>query len=74
MPQTQADLNVADRHIARAELNIAKQKRLIAHMRVDGRSTSAVEAELRDRNETLILLREDRNRIIEALRSIVDPL
>ncbi|MBB5712521.1 hypothetical protein [Sphingomonas xinjiangensis] len=66
---TQADVDMADRHIAQGERHIAQQEELITRLRVQAHSTQEAENLLALFNSTMVEHRAHRAAIIEALEA-----
>jgi hypothetical protein len=68
MVYTQADLDMANRHIAEGENHIVDQERVVNRLVAVGVSTEAAESLLSEFNHTLKKHREHRDRVAEGLQ------
>lgn len=69
MTYTEADLDMAERHIAQAEEHVIKQERIVGQLRAHGHSTEMADLLLEEFTQTLQQHREHRDRIAEELRA-----
>jgi hypothetical protein len=63
-------LSEADRHVATAEKEVAKQMFLLEQLRRDGHDTSAAEKTLKGFEDTLQVIRGHREQIFRMLEQI----
>ena len=66
---TQADVDMADRHIAEGEQHIVRQEELLSRLRMQSLPTSEAEKLLAIFNATMVEHRTHRVAIIEALKA-----
>jgi hypothetical protein len=69
MTYTQADLDMADRHIAQGERHVVNQERIISELSAHDQSTELAEQLLEEFRETLRQHRLHRDRIAEDLHA-----
>jgi len=66
---TQADVDMADRHIAEGERHIAQQEELLTRLRMQAHPTEEAENLLDLFNSTMVEHRAHRAAIVEALKA-----
>jgi hypothetical protein len=67
MAYTQADLDIASRHIFEAERHIVRQEAIVTQLRVKGADTALAEDLLAEFQSTLRMHRDDRDMIAHEL-------
>ena len=67
MAFTQADLDMAELHIAQGERHVARQEEILTELRLAGGDTTLAESLLGEFHASLRMHREDRDRIAAEL-------
>ena len=70
---TQADVDLADQHIAAGETHIVGQETLLTELEVNGQATEAAEELLRQLHASLVEHRKHRAAIVAALEDARQP-